>query len=187
MEDNIYINQVLEGNTAQFAVLVDRYKDFVYTIALRICRSSEDAEEIAQDTFLKAFQQLDGFRGSSKFSTWLYTIAYRTAISKTRKKQLDTTNVDDFVSENLAPDAHTPLDEMSLGDQRKYVKEAIDRLPEIDGLIISLYYIEECNIVEIQSITDLSESNVKVKLHRARKKLQNELKAILGQEIESFR
>jgi RNA polymerase sigma factor (sigma-70 family) len=187
LEDALYINQVLEGNTAQFAVLVERYKDFAYTIALRITKNAEDAEEVSQDSFLKAFQQLDSFHGSSKFSTWLYTIVFRTAISKTRKNVLETADTDSFVVENKHVEHNTPLDELSKADQSAFVKSAIERLPEMDGLIISLYYIEESSISEIEEITGWTESNVKVKLHRARKKLQKELEVLLKHEIESIR
>ncbi|MBL4703837.1 MAG: sigma-70 family RNA polymerase sigma factor [Flavobacteriales bacterium] len=187
MEDNIYINQVLDGNTDQFAVLVERYKDFAYTIALRITKNVEDAEEVAQDAFLKAFQQLENFHGSAKFSTWLYTIVFRTAISKTRKKGLETYDVEEHVVENAYYSNETPLDELSKVDQRNYVRAAIDRLSEMDGLIISLYYIEESTISEIEEITGWSESNVKVKLHRARKRLHKELEVLLKHEIESIK
>jgi len=187
LEDTIYINQVLEGNTAQFAVLVDRYKDFAYTIALRVTKNAEDAEEVAQDSFLKAFQQLENFQGSSKFSTWLYTIVFRSAISKTRKNSLETSDAETHVVENSYVEHSTPLDELSKAEQSEFVKSAINRLPEMDGLIISLYYIEESSISEIEEITGWTETNVKVKLHRARKKLHKELEVLLKHEIESIR
>ena len=86
--DQIYIDKVRAGDSSAFSYLVDNYKDMAYTIALKIVRNAEDAEEVAQDSFIKAFQQINTFQGKSKFSTWLYTIVYRTAISKTRKKKL---------------------------------------------------------------------------------------------------
>ena len=80
-EDQVYIDKIKEGDSASYGFLVNRYKDMAFTIALRIMRNAEDAEEVAQDGFVKAYQQLHRFEGKSKFSTWLFTIIYRTAIT----------------------------------------------------------------------------------------------------------
>ena len=85
--DQIYIDKVLQGDTNAFAYLINKYKDMAYTIAIKIVKSHEDAEEVAQDSFLKAYEKLDSFKGNSKFSTWLYTIVYRNSITKIRKKK----------------------------------------------------------------------------------------------------
>lgn len=188
MEDQIYITQVLEGRTEAFSVLVDRYKDLAYTIALRVARNTEDAEEIAQDGFLKAYNQLHTFKGSAKFSTWLYAIVYRTAISKMRKKKLDVVDVDDYVFEQQGSVTEAPqLEELTAEERKRYISQALKRLPELDALLISLYYIHERSIDEIQEITRLTESNVKVKLHRGRKQLYNELSQLLNHEMETIR
>ena len=89
------INSVLTGNTANYAVLVKRHQRFVFTLALRFAKNREDAEEIAQDCFVKAYKALGTFKQSSKFSTWLYTITYTTAMTYLRKKKLDSTSIDD--------------------------------------------------------------------------------------------
>lgn len=88
LHDDIYIEQVLNGNTKAFAFLVDKYKVLVYTVAFRILRNHEDTEEIVQDAFVKAYHALGSFEKKSKFSTWLHRIVYNSAISKTRKKNL---------------------------------------------------------------------------------------------------
>ena len=164
-EENSYIEKVLNGDSVAFAWLVNKYQDMAYTVALRIVRSSEDAEEVAQDSFLKAFKQLSSFEGNSKFSTWLYTIAYRTAISKVQLKKIETVN-EDFHLEIAHDESFPQLEELKTKEQAFYVKKAIEQLPEIDGVIISLFYMEESSIQEIVEITGLSESNVKVKLYR---------------------
>lgn len=97
MDDNHYINQVIAGNSASYAVLIDRHKDLVFTLCLNITRSREDAEEVAQDSFLKAFQKLTTFRNESGFRTWLYRIAYNEAITKVRKKKFVMTDLEDRV------------------------------------------------------------------------------------------
>lgn len=185
--DQSYIERVRNGDSNAFAFLINRYKSMTYTLAIRIVKSHEDAEEVAMDSFLKAYQKIDSFKGESKFSTWLYTIVYREAITKVRKKRIDTTDVDDFVKDNYSEDQDFPqLETLKEEEQKKYVRQAVDRLPEKDALIITLFYLNENSIEEIQQITDLSESNVKVKLFRARKKLKTELAELLNEELNTI-
>ena len=185
--DQSYIEKVKNGDSNAFAFLINRYKSMTYTLAIRIVKSHEDAEEVAMDSFLKAFQKIDSFKGESKFSTWLYTIVYREAITKVRKKRIETAEVDDFVKDNYSEDQDFPqLEAMKEEEQKKYVRQAVDRLPEKDALIITLFYLNENSIEEIQEITDLTESNVKVKLFRARKKLKTELAGLLNEELNTI-
>ncbi len=185
MEDRHCIESVLRGNTSAYSVLVDRYKDMVFTIGMRVLRNREEAEEVSQDTFVKAYQQLHTFKGNAKFSTWLYTIAYRMAIARTRKKKYETVDMDEYVHEEYSNESMAPqLKSIQTKEQKEAVKEALNRLPEIDSLIITLFYLEENSIQQVAEITGLSEANVKVRLHRARKKLQEELTEILNDEME---
>ena len=186
-KDQIYIDKVLQGNTSSYNYLVNNYKDMVYTIAIKIVRNREDAEEVAQDSFIKAFQKLNLFKGESKFSTWLYTIVYRTAISKIRKKTIEITDIDDFVMENHSVDFSFPqMDLLKAEEQKKYVKYAIDSLPELDALLITLFYLNENTFDEIIEITGLTKTNIKVRLFRARKKLYKELSQILDTELKTI-
>ncbi len=186
-KDQFYIDKVLQGNTSSYNYLVNNYKDMVYTIAIKIVRNREDAEEVAQDSFIKAFQKLNSFKGESKFSTWLYTIVYRTAISKIRKKNIETTDIDDFVMENHSVDFSFPqMDLLKAEEQKKYVKHAIDSLPELDALLITLFYLNENTFDEIIEITGLTKTNIKVRLFRARKKLYKELSQILDTELKTI-
>ena len=186
-EDQIYIDNVLKGDTNAFAYLIDKYKDMVFTLAFRIVKSREDAEEVAQDSFLKAYQKLDSFKGESKFSTWLYSIVYRSSLTKIRKKKLDTTDIDSFVLDNHTEDHDFPqIEAIKNGEQEKYVKKAIENLGEKDALLITLFYLHNNSIEEIQEITDMSQSNVKVTLFRARKKLHKQLSLLLKEEIKTI-
>lgn len=185
--DQIYIDKVLQGDTNAFAYLINKYKDMVYTIAIKIVKSHEDAEEVAQDSFLKAYEKLDSFKGNSKFSTWLYTIVYRNSITKIRKKKVTTSDIDDYVMDNYSEGSEFPqLEAIKNGEQQKYVKQAIDRLPEKDALLITLFYMNESSIEEIEQITNLTQSNIKVKLFRARKKLNTELSFLLKEEVKTI-
>ena len=158
-----------------------------YTVAIKIVKSHEDAEEVAQDSFLKAYEKLDSFKGNSKFSTWLYTIVYRNSITKIRKKKVATTDIDDYVMDNYSEGSEFPqLEAIKNGEQQKYVREAIDRLPEKDALLITLFYMNESSVEEIEQITNLTQSNIKVKLFRARKKLNTELSFLLKEEVNTI-
>jgi len=185
--DQIYIDKVLAGDTNAFAYLINKYKNMSYTIAIKIVKSHEDAEEVAQDSFLKAYEKLNTFKGNAKFSTWLYTIVYRNAITKIRKKKVTTTDIDDYVIDNHSEGDDFPqLEALKNEEQQKYVREAIEKLSEKDALLITLFYMNDNSIEEIEQITGLSQSNIKVKLFRARKKLNLELSGLLKEELNTI-
>jgi RNA polymerase sigma-70 factor (ECF subfamily) len=185
--DQIYIDKVLSGDTNAFAYLINKYKDMTYTIAIKIVKSHEDAEEVAQDSFLKAYEKLNTFKGNAKFSTWLYTIVYRNSITKIRKKKVDTSDIDDYVIDNHSEGDDFPqIEAIKSEEQQKYVREAIDKLPEKDALLITLFYMNDNSIEEIEQITGLTQSNIKVKLFRARKKLNQELSLLLKEELKTI-
>ena len=186
-DDNHYIEKVIAGDTAAFAILVDRHKDLVYTISLKILQNREDAEEVAQDAFVKAFQKLSGFRRDSKFSTWLYRITYNEAISRTRLKKIQEVEIREEISESI-PDDEVEDGVMGLGqqEQQKAVAMILKRLPESDQLLINLFYLQGIQVSEVSGITGMSESNVKVRLHRLRKKIYNDLNEILTRKIPTF-
>lgn len=187
ISDQIYIDKVLQGDTNAFTYLIDKYKNMAYTIAIKIVKNAEDAEEVAQDSFLKAFQKLETFKGDSKFSTWLYTIIYRNSISKIRKKKIVTTDIDSFVIENHTTDFDFPqIEAIKNGEQKKYIAAAINNLPETDALLITLFYLNESSVEEIEKITGLTKTNVKVKIFRARKKLFKELSLLLKEEVKEL-
>ncbi len=180
-DDLFYINKVCSGDTTGYAVLVNRYKDMAYTLALKITKNEDDAEDAAQEAFIKAFKQLHTFKKESKFSTWLYTIVYRTAIYNIRKKKNNVEYITEANSKHHAE--HTILETIEKKEQQLIVQQAIDSLPETELLIVTLFYINEATIAEIETITGLSESNIKVKLFRARKKLKQKLSVTLQQEL----
>ena len=103
-KDQIYIDKVLNGDLSAYGKLVDRHKDMAFSIALKIVRIREDAEEIVQDAFIKAYQKLSSFRKDAKFSTWLYRIVYNAAISHTRKRRLESTELTPGTIENYSVD-----------------------------------------------------------------------------------
>jgi RNA polymerase sigma-70 factor (ECF subfamily) len=175
---------VLGGDVAAYASLVAKHKNLVFSIALKILNNREDAEEIAQDCFLKVFHALRTFEKKSKFSTWLYRIVYNAAISKTRKKRLEVVPMDNHVIHNYTEDEiRTGMDEIDPDEQKKMIDLAMARLSDDDNLLITLFYKGNNSIEEISNITGLSMSNVKVRLHRIRKKLHDELVVMMNKAV----
>lgn len=176
--DNFYIEKVLKNDLNAYSVLVDRHKDMVYSIALRILKNREDAEELAQDTFIKAYQSLNSFKGESKFSTWLYRIVYNAAISKTRKKQFKTTDLNYEIVENYSVDEiKEDVNRLSDDEQKNIVNKILTKLNPEESILITLFYFNEKTTEDIGSIMGLSQANVKVRLHRLRKRLLAEVQS----------
>ncbi len=175
-DDLIYIEKVLAGDTSAFSYLVDRYQDMVYGLALKLLRNEEDAEELAQDSFVKAFRSLRSYQQKSKFSTWLYRITYNGCISFLRKRKQEVRSLDEQnLSEQDEEKLNGQLAELDQEVVATLLEEAIARLPELEQVLITLYYYEDQKVEEISHITGLSESNVKVKIHRARRKMYDDL------------
>ena len=186
-EDQYYIEQVLKGDTAAYRYLVDKHKDLVFTIVRKIVNRAEIAEEVAQDVFVKAYQKLPDFQGTAKFSTWLYRIAYNAAISYTRKKRIEFLSTEEQQIENHTED-EMPMGIMglSVNEQRELIQNALSSLPQTDTLILTLFYFHEKGLGEIGEIIGMTPGNVKVKLHRLRKRLLKEMNDILGKDVKTI-
>lgn len=182
------INSILAGNTANYAMLVKRHQRFVFTLALRFAKNREDAEEIAQDCFVKAYKALGTFKQTSKFSTWLYTITYTTAMTYLRKKKLDSTSIDDEeqVLQVANNDSAFDADTIEKKSTYKYLNQAISMLLPDDAAIITLFYKGEQSLDEIGEALAMEANTVKVKLHRARHRLKEKLQLLLKEEVKEL-
>lgn len=179
--DQHYINKVLEGDTNSFSFLVEKYKDMVFTLALKVVKSREEAEEVSQDSFIKAFRSLDKFKGDSKFSTWLYKIVYNNCMDLVKKKarKYNTSTIDEVV-ENRIEAAESTMQTIERKERAELMQECLQELPEDERTIVWMFYYKELSLKELIEVTSLSEANLKVKLHRARKKLL----AIVQEKLE---
>lgn len=178
LQDPDIIKQVLGGQQHAYSVLVERYQHFVFTIAFRHVNNREEAEDMAQETFIKAYRSLADFKGDSKFSTWLYVITNNTCMSHTRRKKTDTISLDE--------QHHTIMAEGSRDNksQKALIQKALEHLPATDAQIITLFYLAEQSLEETGQILGLSLSNVKVRLFRARQKLREILELKYKEELK---
>ena len=179
------MQQIQQGDLTAFAQLVNQYKSYVYTIVFRVVRVAEDAEEASQDVFVKVFQKIKTYNGESKFSTWLYAIAYRTAIDYRRKMNRSPVYADiendhrELFIANKRTDAPIHSE-----DQKKFLEQAINMLNSEQALVITLYYLKEFQIKEITEIAKMTTSKVKVLLYRARKNLKEIIYTNFQNELE---
>lgn len=179
--DDIYlIEQILEGNDRAFPELLDRYQTKVYNFVLYTLRDKEDAHEVTQDTFVKAYRSLHTFRNEAKFSTWLLRIAYFNCMTLLRRKKPILVDIVDHNGHLQGNNIHR---ETELKDMKMVLSVAMSQLTEEEQALITLFYYNELSIREICDISGESESKVKVTLHRSRKKL---LKALHQLGIEEW-
>lgn len=170
--DIYYIEQILAGNSNAFSHIVDRHKTRAYNLAFRICGNHEEAEELAQDSFLKAYRSLTGFKMKSSFATWLYRIVYNTTISHVRIKKKGVLSLEDFPADATDFIRNNSSEEEAEKEYRSsIVNFALQKINEDERGLISLFYYDELSTDEISEITGISKSNIKVKLFRARQKM----------------
>lgn len=186
--DNDIIGRVLSGDQQLYSVLVQRYQSFVFTIALRYVKGREDAEEVAQDIFIKAYRSLADFKGASKFSTWLYTITTTTCITFLRKKKLDVHSLDnEHVFETAdRQDSGMSANQVEQKSRINMVNRAIAMLGGDDAQLITLFYKSEQTLEEIAKILGIEANAVKVRLHRARARLKEKMQQHFAAEVRDI-
>lgn len=185
-DESTIIKQVLAGDINAFAVLVDRYKDLAITLSYNVLLNSEDAEDIVQDAFIKAYSSLSSFKGDSKFSTWFYRIVLNTSLNKRKLKKLDTVTVEEHLHGEENVNTDIGLSNYSNQQQRKYIQQALKSLSEGERICITMYYLNELSVEEIKELTCYSSSNIKVLLFRGRKQMYRELQTLLKKELKDL-
>lgn len=188
LSDTEIISKVLQGEQNAYSELVERYQSYVFTLTLRFTKSREDAEELSQDIFVKAYRALADFRGASKFSTWLYTIVNTTCITFLRKKRLETRSLDDEKTFEVADSQDSGL-RANLVEQKSrvnMVNQAITLLSPDDAEIITLFYKAEQSLEEISTILGLEPNTAKVRLHRARQRLKEKIETHYSEEVKDI-
>jgi RNA polymerase sigma factor (sigma-70 family) len=188
LSDIELIDLTLAGDQSAYADLVKRHQRFVFTLALRFTKTREDAEEIAQDCFIKAYRSLDAFQRQSKFSTWLYSIVYTTAMTALRKKRVETASIDDENTFIQVESQNSSFDVNNAENRSRsfYVNQAIAQLLPDDAMIITLFYNGEQSLEEIGQTMGIDPNTVKVKLFRARQRLKEKLERNLKHEVKEL-
>ena len=179
LSDDQIVEKIRGGARHYYRQLVARYKDRGMTLALRILRNREDAEEALQDAFVRALRGLDAFKGQSKFGTWFYRILYNACISNLEKRSRRTKEVelDEDEGYELHEMGHSaPLSvQIEMRDLADIVKRTIESMPEKYAAVLTLFYLQEFSHEEICGITNLPLGTVKTHLFRARALLQRRL------------
>ena len=184
INDQHYITLVIDGDTSAFAALVDRYKDMVFTLSLKMLQNREEAEEAAQDTFIKVYKSLAKFKGQSKFSTWIYQITYNNCLDRLRKQKRSrkVVELDEFTEHEVRSLANV-LHTIEETERKQLIQKSLNLLAAEENFLLTLYYFNEAYLKEISAIMGINENNVKIKLFRSRKKLATILKNKLEPEI----
>jgi RNA polymerase sigma-70 factor (ECF subfamily) len=191
---DISLEALRSGDRDAEAQLVEAYSTQIYRLALKMLNNTQDAEDVLQNTFLKAFQHIDGFEGRSSLSTWLYRIAANEALMMIRKRRPEITEADgramdgedadvtptEFVDWGLLPE-----DELLSGESKKQLDWAIQNLPEKLRIVFLLRDIEGLSIQETAQSLDLSEDVVKTRLLRARLRLREKLATYYKERLGS--
>lgn len=185
--DEYYIREILKGDSGSFSQLVEKYSHLAFSLSMKILNQREDAEEAAQDAFIKAYNSLGSFQNSATFKTWFFRIVYNTSISRLRTRKNTEVKIEDVkISDAEIQSTESAMVQLNTNDRQKYLQAGLERLDPEERALLKMYYYDDFSMEEVSSITGLTVSNVKVKIHRSRKQLLHELRFILKDEIISI-
>ena len=174
LSDLQLVTQAQQGDTEAFSVLVGRHQSLVYNLAYRYMREGASAEDMAQETFVKAYRLLKGFRGDCNFSTWLYQVTASVCLTElSRRKKRQTVERHPF---RECKDVDKPQE---CSDLPEVIRYCVDKLPERYWQIITLYYLKELPYEEIATALRIPKGTLKTWMHRAR----NQLRKIMEKEF----
>ena len=182
--ETAYLQQVIDGNVSRFGWFVDRYKDLAFSVAYRILGNEQDSEEAVQDAFLQAYRSIRSFRREARFSTWLCRIVVNQSLVRMRKRRPERQYEDIEVAEEHVESIETGYKKLLAKDQTRMIDRALEKLEPEDRLVLTLYYLNEQSVGEVAMIMEIPRENIKMRLHRARKKMYSILNRLL--EIKTF-
>jgi RNA polymerase sigma factor (sigma-70 family) len=177
------IERILRGEVAAFKELVERHKDYAFTVALRILNNREEAEEAAQDAFVRAYNALATFNRAAKFSTWFYRIVVNCALTVQQKRKIKTEDLENVKILRGGGDAS---DGFKQKEQRFFIERALKLLSPDDVVVITLFYLKENSLEEMAESIGIETNTVKVKLHRARKRLADVMQNMMKGEQKNL-
>lgn len=172
LSDQEIIDSVLRGNQSDYSIIIERYKNKAFSMVKRMLRNEQDAEEVLQDCFIKAYNSLNSFKGESKFSTWFYRIVYNTTLTRLSSKKRKTESEMSSIEDHFDLKSDYDHKEHENEDLSEFIKGMVNQLPERYSAIIDLFYLNEMSCEEISKVMNISLSNVKVMLYRSRSALK---------------
>lgn len=183
------VDRAKAGERVAVRELIDLHKDRLFGFIWRMVRDHHEAEDVCQDAFLKAFASLDTFSSEYRFSTWLFTIAYRVCLNRLRRKRALTGTDLSMTSQSLETDetASSSLESREASELRQTIWTAVDRLTAPQRAAVLLFYRHEMSCQEIARIVQLPLATVKSHLHRARARLREMLETVNEQDLHAFR
>lgn len=177
--DEELVHRAQQDDERAFGELVTRYESKVYSLAMKMLRNPEDAEDVLQETFLRGYRGIKSFKGNSTFSTWIYRITANSALMRLRKKQLPQVSIEDSDERetpiSIADWSPGPVEQLLNQEMQRVMEEAIETLPPEFRQVFILRDVEELSNADVAEILDLSVAAVKSRLHRARLKVRNRL------------
>ena len=185
-KDIMLLNRIRTGDKLAYKELINRHKDYAFTVAYRILNSREDAEEVSQDAFMQVFGALHLFNGESKFTTWFYRIVFNAALMQKRKNRIFTDDIETSSEAFLVSNSSDSTEDLRKNERQKAIQRALQNLSADDAMMLTLFYLKEQSLEEIAEITQISAETAKVKIHRARKRLSDEMKKTLKEEVRSL-
>jgi RNA polymerase sigma-70 factor (ECF subfamily) len=182
----ILLERIKAGDRLAFKDLINRHKDYAFTVAYRILDNREDAEEAAQDAFLQVFKNIQTFNFESKFTTWFYRIVFNAALMQKRKNRIFTEDIDSSTQALQVSNLSDTSEDIRREERQMAIRQAMKRLSSDDVMMISLFYLQEQSLEEIAAIVQISAETAKVKIHRARKRLAEEMRKQWKDEAKSL-
>ncbi|MEI7490700.1 MAG: RNA polymerase sigma factor [Bacteroidota bacterium] len=177
MDDVALVNALKAGNTNAFRFLVEKYRNLVWHMVLRMTNRQEDAEDLCQEVFIRVFKQIDKFRGEAKLSTWIGSIAYNACVDHVRKNKREVlSSADPILTINLAQSDVSPLlNNIDRNTMKILVHRIIEKMPLQYRTVITLFHLEEFSYREIEEITGMPEGTVKSYLSRGREIIRQKM------------
>jgi RNA polymerase sigma-70 factor, ECF subfamily len=189
LTDEQVVERVLAGDTALFEIIIRRYNQLLYRVSCSILKNEGEAEDVMQETYVRAYEHLGQFAGRAQFRTWLTRIAVHESLARVEKRKRFYTfdspddDRDGDVMDHLPSTERSPEQQASNSEMRHVLEQAIGQLPELYRCVFMLRDVEQMSIEEVGRVLDLSESTVKVRLHRARRTLRKFIMASTGQQL----
>lgn len=185
-KDITLLKRIQAGDRLAYKELINRHKDYAFTVAYRILNNREDAEEVAQDAFLQVFKSVNTFNFEAKFTTWFYRIVFNAALMQKRKNRIFTEDITESPQASLVSNLSDSSENLRKNERQEAIRKAMQQLQADDVLLITLFYLQEQSLEEIAAITQISADTAKVKIHRARKRLAEEMKKHWKEEVRSL-